>query len=388
MSMSVRDFRKEFPITKNKIFLNHAATSPLPICAAEAMKKFLNDKIKAQSTQDVDLGFWRRKVEDSKRLFSQLIGARKHEIAFIPNTTFGLNLVAQMLPYKSGSNVVTNTLEYMSNVIVWLKLRERGVEVRFVRSVNGKIDLDALEKKVDDKTVAVAVGQVGWCNGFKYDLKALSELAHEREAFLVVDAIQAVGNMKIDVEREGIDFLSCGSYKWLLGPPGAGFLYIREDLIEEFNPPILGENSLNPELVRRNLHERFDLFELRYSRGIGKYEVVHINDVAHVGVEESMRLLLRFGIENIEERIRKIGEYLLERLTEEGYEIQTPLEDGEYHAIINFKVKDSERVMKILAENGVVVSQRVGGIRVSPHFYNTEDEIEKFIEILKATKHA
>lgn len=384
--MNIYDARREFPIVERKVFLNHAATSPIPISAAEAMKNFLSDKIRSQSIQNVSLDFWLEKIAGSKKLFSQLIGAEESEIAYIPNTTFGLNLVAQMLSYKPGDNVVTNTLEYPSNVFVWLKLKERGVKVRFVRDVNGKISLNKLERSIDDRTVAVAIGQVGWFNGFKHDLRAISKIVHNKGAFLVVDAIQAVGNMKIDVTREGIDFLSCGSYKWLLGPPGAGFLYVRKDLIDEFNPPILGENSLDPEIIKTNVYEHFDLFELKYSRGINKYEVVHLNDVAFIGVRESMRLLLDFGIENIERRINKINEYLIEKLLEGNYEIQTPLDDKEYHAIVNFKVKDPNKTVELLSKNGIIVSHRVGGIRVSPHFYNTEEEIDKFIEALKMAK--
>ncbi len=384
--MNIRNVRDEFPILKSKIFLNHAAVSPLPLRSVEAMKKFINDKVKAQSTQNVDLEFWKNKILNSKSVFARLIGAREEEIAYIPNTTFGLSIVAHLLPYEHGSNVVTNTLEYLSNVIVWLKLREKGVEVHFVRDANGRVSLDMLREKIDDKTVAVAIGQVGWYNGFRHDLRAISEMVHEKGAFLVVDAIQSVGNMKMDVKRDGIDFLSCGTYKWLLGPQGAGFLFIKEDLIEEFNPPIVGENSLDPNLVEKNIYEGFDLFELKYSRGIGKYEVVHMNDVSYVGAEESMRLILNFGIDHVERKIKEIDDHLIEGLLEMGYEIQTPINEGERHAIINFKTKDAERTLNELTKNGIVVSRRMSGIRVSPHFYNTKDEIDKFLEILKATK--
>jgi selenocysteine lyase/cysteine desulfurase len=384
--MNIWDVRSEFPILKSKVFLNHAAVSPLPLRAAEAMKRFINDRVKAQSTQNVDLESWRNKILNSKSVFAKLIGARDGEIAYIPNTTFGLNMVAQLLPYEHESNVVTNTLEYLSNVITWLKLREKGVEVRFVKDANGRVSLDMLKEKVDDKTIAVAVGQVGWYNGFRHDLRAISEMVHEKGGFLVVDAIQSVGNMKIDVRRDGIDFLSCGAYKWLLGPQGAGFLFMREDLIEEFNPPIVGESSLDPNIVEKNIYEEFDLFELKYSRGISKYEVVHMNDASYVGAEESMRLILDFGIENAERKIKEIDDYLIEGLLEIGCELQTPINELERHAIINFKSKDTERMMNELAKNGIIVSRRMGGIRVSPHFYNTRDEIDKLLEVLKAAK--
>jgi len=383
--MDIERIREQFPITKNKVFLNHAATSPLPLCSSTAMKDFVKDKINAQSTMAEDLGPWQERIRNCRRLFSQLVGAKEQEVAYVPNTTFGLNLIAQMLPYNPRSNVVTNNLEYPSNVIAWLKLEERGVEVRFVKNRDGKIGLNQIEETVDGKTVALAVGQVGWYHGFRHDLKAISEIAHGKGAYLVVDAIQSAGAMKIDVKGEGIDFLACGSYKWLLGPPGAGFLFIREDLIDTLNPPLLGYDSIDPELAGKNIFECFDLYRLRYSKGIGKYEVAHINDLAYVGVEASMKLLLDYGMERVEQRIWEIGNYLVDRLVDAGYKLQTPLDERERHAIVNFRVKNWKETWKKLAEKGIMVSPRMGGIRVSPHFYNTHDEIDRLMEALKGT---
>jgi len=381
--MDIQRIREQFPITKNKVFLNHAATSPLPLCSSGAMKDFVKDKVEAQSTMEGDLGPWQERIRNCRRLFSQLVGAKEQEVAYVPNTTFGLNLIAQMLPYKPGSNVVTNNLEYPSNVIAWLKLEERGVEVHFIKNIDGKIGLDQIEKAVNEKTVALTVGQVGWYHGFRHDLKAISEIAHGKGAYLVVDAIQSAGAMKIDVKREGIDFLACGSYKWLLGPPGAGFLFIREDLVDVLNPPLVGYGSIDPELAEKNLFEYFDLYRLQYSKGIGKYEVAHINDLAYVGAEASMKLLLDYGMEGVEQRIREIGNYLVNQLVDAGYKLQTPLDEKERHAIVNFRVKDWKKTWEGLTDRGIIVSPRMGGIRVSPHFYNTQEEIDRLINALK-----
>ncbi len=381
--MDIQRIREQFPIIKGKVFLNHAATSLLPLCSSEAMKDFVKAKVDAQSTMEGDLGPWQERIRNCRRLFSQLVGAKEQEVAYIPNTTFGLNLVAQMLPYKLGSNVVTNNLEYPSNVIAWLKLEERGVEVRFIKNTDGKIGLNQIEGAVDGKTVALTVGQVGWYHGFRHDLKAVSEIVHGRGAYLVVDAIQSVGAMKINVKKEGIDFLACGSYKWLLGPPGAGFLFIRDDLVDALNPPLVGYDSIDPELAEKNIFECFDLYRLRYSKGIGKYEVAHINDLAYVGAEASMKLLLDYGIERVEQRIKEMGNYLVDQLVDAGYRLQTPLDEKERHAIVNFRVKNWEEMWKKLAKKGVIVSSRMGGIRVSPHFYNTRDEIDRLMEALR-----
>jgi selenocysteine lyase/cysteine desulfurase len=146
------------------------------------------------------------------------------------------------------------------------------------------------------------------------------------------------------------------------------------------------KKSLDPDIVEKNIYEMFDLYELRYSRGISKYEVVHMDDAAYVGAEESMRLILDFGIENVERKIKEIDDYLIEGLLEMGCELQTPIDELERHAIINFRAKNIDRIMNELTKNGIIVSQRMSGIRVSPHFYNTKDEIDKLLEILKAAK--
>jgi len=222
---NIEKIRENFPIVKNKVFLNHAAHSPLPKPVVESMKEYL------QRASE----FWFSEVdlEEPKRLFAKLINATPEELAFVPNTSTGLNIVANMLGYDEDSNIVTTDLEFPSVVYPWLTKR-LGVKVRYVRNINGKVPMEAFENAVDDNTAAIVISHVEYANGFKNDLKFLSKLAHDHNAYFVVDAIQSAGAIKVDVKNANVDFLTAGCYKWMLGPTGIGFLYVKKELIEEF----------------------------------------------------------------------------------------------------------------------------------------------------------
>ena len=229
---NIHKIREQFPITKNKVFLNHAAQSPLPKPVADAVRKFADD-FSNFGTTSIE---WN---DGGKPFFAKLIRAKQDEIAFVENTSVGLNIAANVLRYPPGSKIVTTDLEYPSVVYPWLR-KSLGVKVHYVKNIDGKILLEDMERAVDDKTVAVAVSHVEYVNGFRHDLRALSEIAHEHEAYLIVDAIQSAGAMQIDAKKDDVDFLTTSCYKWLLSPPGAGYLYVKEELIEKFEPPFVG----------------------------------------------------------------------------------------------------------------------------------------------------
>lgn len=212
---SLEKVRELFPIVQNRIFLNHAAQSPLPKPVADAMHKYVEDF--------ANFGFFSLEKDYGKALFAKLIGAKQEEIAFVENTSVGLNIAANVLGYPQGSKVVTADLEYPSVVYPWLR-KSLGVKIHYVKNVNGKILLEDMEKAVDDKTVAVVVSHVEYVNGFRNDLRALSEIAHRHGAYLIVDAIQSAGVIPINVKGDDVDFLAIACYKWLLGPSGAGYL--------------------------------------------------------------------------------------------------------------------------------------------------------------------
>jgi selenocysteine lyase/cysteine desulfurase len=370
---NMQKIRVQFPVTKHKIFLNHAAQSPLPKPVADAVRKYADDFSKfgtSSFTPD----------DDGKKEFAKLIGAKPGEIALVENTSMGLNIAANVLHYPAGSKIVTTDLEYPSVVYPWLR-RSLGVKVHYVKNINGKVLLDDMEKAIDDKTVAVAISHVEYVNGFRHNLRVLSEIVHEHGAYLIVDAIQSVGTMPIDARRDDVDFLMAAGYKWLLSPPGAAYLCVRDDLIEKFEPPFVGWASVKQEVF--DTIDFWDIWNLNLSKTASRFEVGSPSVMSFVGAAEAMKMLLHFGTENIKRRIMKLTDHLIDAVKDIGLKLQTPEEKSCRSGIVNFRIDKPQKVIERLGKKGIVVSARCHGIRVAPHFYNTEKEIDKLMEEIK-----
>jgi len=370
---NIHMMREQFPITKNKVFLNHAAQSPLPKPVADAVRKFVDDfsNLGTTSIESNDGG---------KPFFAKLIHAKPEEIALVENTSVGMNIAANVLNYPHGSKIVTTDLEYPSVVYPWLR-KSLGVKVHYVKNANGKILLEDVEQAVDDKTVAVAVSHVEYVNGFRHDLQALSEIAHEHGAYLIVDAIQSAGAMQIDVRRDNVDFLTTACYKWLLSPPGAGYLYVKEELIEKFEPPFVGWASVKQEVF--DTIDFWDIWSLKLSETASRFEVGSPSFISLTGATEALKMLLNIDIENIQKRILKLTDHLIESVKSLGLKLQTPEEPQYRSGVVNFKIDNPKEVAESLNRKGIIVSARAHGLRVSPHFYNTEQEIDKLVEEIK-----
>ncbi|MDH5788113.1 MAG: aminotransferase class V-fold PLP-dependent enzyme, partial [Candidatus Bathyarchaeota archaeon] len=300
----IEKIREQFPITKSKVFLNHAAMSPLPKPVAETVRKCV-DEFSNLGTTSIE---WNN---GGKPFFAKLVRAEPQEIALVENTSTGLNIAANVLCYPPGSKIVTTDLEYPSVVYPWLR-KSLGVKVHYVKNIDGKILLKDIEKAVDDKTVAVAVSHVEYVNGFRHNLQALSEIAHEHGAYLIVDAIQSAGAMQIDVKRDNVDFLTTACYKWLLSPPGAGYLYVKKELIEEFEPPFVGWASVKQEIFETI--DFWDIWSLRLSETASRFEVGSPSFISLIGTTEALKIFLDIGIENVERKILKLTDYLIKTI--------------------------------------------------------------------------
>jgi selenocysteine lyase/cysteine desulfurase len=369
----IEKIREQFPITRSKVFLNHAAMSPPPKPVADAIRKCTDDfsNFGETSIEWTDFG---------KPLFAKLIDAKSEEIALVENTSTGLNIAANVLHYPHDSKIVTTDLEYPSVVYPWLR-KNLGAKVHYVKNIDGKILLEDVEKAVDDKTVAVAISHVEYVNGFRNDLRAVSEIAHEHGAYLIVDAIQSAGAIPVDVKRDDIDFLTSACYKWLLSPPGAGYLYIKEELIKKFEPPFIGWASAKPEVFETT--DFWDIWNLRLSETASRFEVGSPSILSLLGAKEAMKMLMNFGIENVENRILKVTSHLIESIKNLGLKLQTPEEPQYRSGIVNFKIDRAKEIAQTLNKKGIIVSARAKGIRVSPHFYNTEEEIDRLSEEIR-----
>jgi len=256
-----------------------------------------------------------------------------------------------------------------------------GVKVHYVKNVDGKISLDDMEKAVDDKTVAVTISHVEYANGFRHNLRVLGELVHEHGAYLVVDAIQSVGTMPIDVVRDDVDFFMAAGYKWLLSPPGAAYLYVKDELIDKFEPPFVGWASVDQEMFKTE--DFYDIWNLKLSKTASRFEVGSPSTMSLVGAAAAMKMLLDIGTEKVNKRIMKLTDRVIDSVKDSGLELQTPEEKSCRSGIVNFKVSKPLKIVERLGRKKIIVSARAHGIRVSPHYYNTEEEISKLMEEIK-----
>lgn len=372
---TLKDFRHLFPVTQRYVYLNHASTGPLPTPAVEAMTSFIAQR---EGREEAGLESWDERVAEVRGLVARLIHATVEEIAFVGSTSHGLNIVAAGLDWQAGDNVVCAETEFPANVYPWLNLRRKGVEVRFAQERQGRIPLEAIAEQMDDRTRMVALSFVEFFTGYRNDLAAVSELCRQNGALLCVDGIQGLGALPLDVNECGVDFLAAQAPKWLLGPIGIGFLYCRRQRLPELDLAMGGWRGVVE-------HEEFFRYDSGWFPNARRFEVGSLNYLGVTGMGASLQLLLDAGIERIEARILALTDYLLARLKADGYEIITPHAcPGERSGIISFVPKeDPEALAERLKAAGIIVSARGPYIRVSPHFYNTEAEIERLIEAVR-----
>jgi cysteine desulfurase/selenocysteine lyase len=373
--MDIAEARKLFPITENYAYLNHASVSSLSTRVGLAMAQVIVD---FREHGGVNEERWTEQVEEARMLAARLINARPGEIALTDNTSRGLIIVANGLDWGAGDNVVTAETEFTANVYPWVYLRRLGVETRFAPARKGRILVEDVAEMMDEHTRLVALSFVEFGTGYRNDLAAIGGLCREREVCFSVDAIQGLGALSLDVRACQIDFLSAGGAKWLLGPVGTGVFYCRKGLIERLTPALVGWRSV----VDRDDYYRYDSPLLPDAR---RFEPGTLNIPGLVGLGASLETLLEVGIPRIEERVLALTDHLIEGLEARGYDVVTPHEKREERSgIVAFKHGEhpADELHQRLREADVVISQRGGAIRVSPHFYNVEEELDRLLEAL------
>ncbi len=322
-------------------------------------------------------GYWMETYEECKERFSRLVSTSPDNVAGVPNVSTAAGMIASALPLGPSSNVVVSSLEYPSNAYAWLKARSRGAEVRVAEQVGNRVPLEEFEKLVDDETAVLAVSHVLFSTGYRYDLGELIEVARRRGAFLFVDAYQSVGAVEVDLEKEDVDFLATGSSKWLMGPPGAGFLYVRRDVADKLHAVLPGWMSSRDPLD-------FSFREFMERDGTAKFETGTPNFIGYAGVSESMRKALDFGMKNVENRILNLTQWLIEELDRMRFKIVTPTDRRRRAGIIVFQPnRDPGKVVEGLWERGIITSKRGVGVRISIHYVNKEEEVEYLIHSLR-----
>lgn len=356
--------------------MNNAGVAPLSRRAFDAILSASREMLREGFT---DFTLWDQKVERARGLAARLIGSSPEEVAFVKNTSQGLSFVANGLSWKPGDEVLIPDLEFPSNVYPWMNLKRLGVRVRKVRNRNGRYPLQAFEREMTPKTRLLSVSSVEFVNGFRVDLQGLGNICKRRKILFCVDAIQSLGLIPTDVRRLHIDFLSADGHKWLTGPEGQGIFYCRKGRLDDLNLVTVGWHTVV------NDHD-FSTIDFRIKPNAARFEEGSHNMLGIVALGAAIEYLLEIGIDRIEKRVIGLTDYLVAGLEKLGFRILSSREPAERSGSLLFTAKNREengRIFKWLEANRVTASLRGPGIRVSPHFYNTEAELNRFFQILK-----
>jgi selenocysteine lyase/cysteine desulfurase len=365
----------EFPVAERYTYLNHAALGPLPRRTADTIAML------AQDFRDKGVlaeAKWLSAIGRTRALIGQLLNISTDEIAFTKNTSQGLSIVAASMPWKPGDVVVTIKGEFPANVYPWLALQQQGVTVRFVRPRNGRIMMQDLEIALHGARM-LAISWVQYSNGFRIDLDALSKLCASRNVLLCLDAIQGAGALPLDLQATPVDFCAFGAHKWLLSPQGVGVLYVNRrvrDLLQPANVGWLGVDWRD--------YTAFD-YDTPLSESAARYEEGTRSLVGIAGLEQSLKLLLEVGQEQIEQHLFELTDHLVQQLVSMGYRMLTPLEREHRSGIITFShpQRPAQELFDALRAARIVCAVREGGVRLSPHVYNNRDDINAVLNVLQ-----
>ena len=367
-------FRGIFPVVEKYIYFNHAAIAPLSVPVKDSMnacnERYCEEGIVC-NLEYLDIAW------DTRTMAATLINCDPTEITFVKNTTQGLHLAAHGIRWKPGDIVLIPENEFPANVFPWLNLEEKGVETRFIPVSNGKYTATDISKLIDKRTRAVSISAVSFIDGFKPDLVAIGQICREHDLYFIVDAIQALGAMRLDVQEVGIDILAADAHKWLLGPQGTGFAYISKQVLEYLVVENLGYKSMIDESDYLN-------YRIRLKPDASRFEEGTLNLTGIAGLHASLEMLLSIGISNIEKRILDLNRSLRDHLTKAGYRVLSPAAPDECSGIMSFKHPriSTEIVYRSLFEANIVCAIRGDAVRISPHFYNDESDIRGFIKAL------
>ncbi|GBD31525.1 Isopenicillin N epimerase [bacterium HR33] len=369
--------RAEFPWTAERIYLNNAGVGPLP----ERTRRVMDD-LNARRTAPYLLGEreLRSILSAARSAAARLINAEVDEIALAPNTSFGLNLAAGALPVEPGERILISDREFPANVYPWLRLKERGIEVELAPTTpEGWPNEEYLLEKLEDPSVRVlAVSLVQFASGYRVDLARLSTACRANGTYLVVDAIQGLGQVPLDVSRTPVDILACGGQKWLLSPWGSGFLYVRRELIPMLEPVVVGWMAFEGTEDFTAL-TRYDTTLRRDAR---RFEVGTMAVQDFAGMTESLNLLLELGIERIAAWLKELREPLYRLAAEGKLRLASPTDAVHQSAIVCVAADNLAETYHRLKKSQVDCVMREGTIRLSPHFYNIPEEMEKVAGIL------
>ncbi len=381
MTFDVNALRaNEYPWTSKRetIFLNSASTGPMPQRSINAAVEMTQRRGRPVLIPDAEIF---ATLSKSRLLLSQLVNCATEEIALMPNTSIGVNLAANCLPLRGGDVVLTFEREFPANVYPWMALARRGIELRFIRCVDGLPDEQRLLEALDDKRVrAVAVSWVSFTSGYRVDLATLGRECRSRGIFLAVDGIQGLGPLTLDLAALEVDIFASGCQKWMLSPWGTGFTYVRRELVERMDPLDVGWLAIKGS----ENFASFTTYALEYRNDARKFEVGTLALQDFAALNATVELFLTLGPAEIEWYVARLATTVSDwAAAHSGVRLLSPVQADQRAGIVSLGFADTERVASALRAAGVALSVREGAIRLATHMFNTEEELRRVFEVIE-----
>ena len=366
----VRKVRSRFKIFQRKIYLNTCSQGAL----SDAVQAGLEDYISTWHEQGSPWETWVDRYEVARRAFAHFIHASPDEIAIVTSSSAGINGIASALNFRERRKVVMGEFEFPTMGHIWLAQRPRGADVQFVKAEGNRIPALHYEQLIDSDTLIVPLTHVCFKNGFRSEVNAITQIAHHSGALVMLDDYQDCGTRPVDVKAMDVDFYVTGTLKYLLGPPGLAFVYVRKELIPALVPTVTGWFGQANPFAYDPRHFELSPTARRFESGSPSVPNVY---AAVPGFE----LLQEIGMQNVEGHIRKLAQSLLSCARDLGIRAKTPAESE--GPLVVLQCKDSNLLVRKLAERNIVASNRHDGVRISFHVYNTTDDVKAVAEVLK-----
>lgn len=374
--MNIEAVRKLFPhLQTDQIYFNHAALGPWSTLVLDRIKEYMDERSGLKVMNFESFVKWNF---GAKEKLAKLLGTSTSRLSWVDNVSNGLSILAQGLDWKTGDRIILNDIEFPSNVYPFLNLKKHGVEIDFAKSRNGIVDIEDLEKLITPKTKLLSISMVQFLSGYKADIDVIGELCKQKGIIFSVDAIQAVGAVKVDLKKSNIDFLTGGTQKWLMSSQGLSYFYVTEELQNKIEQKNVGWTSVEDPWNLLN-------YDLALRSNAEKFQTGTLNALGIAIFDSAMNMFKQLRIENCELRILENTKYFIQKLCEIGIvPILKNISDEHLAGIVTFKHEKSKEIFSELEKRKIYGAVREGMIRFSPHFYNTKVEIDRVVNELKS----
>ncbi len=373
MSIDWAVWREEFPGLEKRTYLNTVSLGQLSRRSRTAVNTFLD--FWTELGASAWYAHWLDEVTATRLEFARLIGASESEIAILPNVSTGLSAISSSIDFSTRSKVVCCELDFPTLTYHWLANKE--VETVIIDAVDPvHVPIGSFESAVDSHTALIATSRVYFTTGYIQDVKALADIAHRNGALLLVDDYQGTGQVPIDVKETGVDILVTGGLKWLIGGPGIAYMYVNRDRISELQPNVTGWFS----------HARqfdFDPHHLEFHADARRFEAGTPSVGAVYAGKAGLQIINEIGAENLRQRTSELNQDLVARLRERGFKLRIPDEPDQRAGMTIVEAEDPMGITRALAERNIIVDKRPGAVRISPYFYNREQENEIVVEAMR-----